>query len=89
MSGEPSWRSPAYSEQFANHDFADFAQEFLQRNADYRADYDATTDRIVAAPKSRSKELEGLAGRWGLSFPHCSALGSTNATGAVVAGSGT
>jgi len=89
MSGESSWRSPAYSEQYASHDFADFAQEFLQRNAVYRADYDATIDRIVATPETRLKEQEGLAGRWGLSFPHCSALGSTHATGTVVAESGT
>ncbi|MGD9471248.1 MAG: DUF6499 domain-containing protein [Novosphingobium sp.] len=89
MSGGSSWRSPKAAERYALHDYADFAQEFLRRNHNYRRDYYATMERIALAPETRLKEQEGLAGRWGLSFPHCSALGSTHTTGTVVAESGT
>lgn len=71
MAGGGSWRSPDTREQYAHHDFADFAQEFLRRNNDYRQDYRATMERIATAPATQVFEEEGLAGRWGLRFPFC------------------
>lgn len=88
MSAQSSWRSPNFSKQYASHDFLDFAQEFLRRNADYCADHQATLERIEVDPDSRLNEMEGLAGRWGLRFPHCSRIKSQTRTGVVVAGSG-
>lgn len=69
MAGERSWRSPHAAAQYAHHDYADFAQEFLRRNHDYCCDYRATIERINAAPETRVIEEEGLAGRWGLAAP--------------------
>lgn len=69
MAGGPSWHSPDYAAQFDNHDYADFAQEFLRRNATYQADYEQTMARIADAPDNSMLEREGLAGRWGLQFP--------------------
>ncbi|WP_238550607.1 DUF6499 domain-containing protein [Blastomonas sp. AAP53] len=51
---------------YAAHDFADFAQEFLRRNTDYRAEFDRTAK--TKAP-TETATREGLAGRWGLSWP--------------------
>ena len=69
MPGESAWRSPAAAEHYAGHDLADFAQEFLRRNPDYQHDFAATEERIAAQPSRADQEREGLAGRWGLSFP--------------------
>jgi hypothetical protein len=69
MSGGSTWRSSAALSDFATHDYADFAQEFLRRNARYRRDYADTDNRIAEKPQQTRKEQEGLAGRWGLSFP--------------------
>ena len=69
MSGEGSWRSADYVERFKTHDHADFAQEFLRRNPDYREDFAETELRIASAPHTAQIEREGLARRWGLSFP--------------------
>lgn len=69
MLGGTSWRSPQVAERYADHDYADFAQEFLRRNHDYCSDYRATIERINAAPETRAIEEEGLAGRWGLTAP--------------------
>lgn len=63
------WRSPRAAEHYANHDLADFAQEFLRRNPDYRRDYAEVQQRVAARRTSRQAEMEGLARRWGLSFP--------------------
>lgn len=71
MSGASSWRSPSTEDQYQHHDYADFAQEYLQRNADYRRDHAETVARIAKNPTLERIEQEGLAGRWGLSFPHC------------------
>jgi hypothetical protein len=70
MSGGSSWRSPSTADQYQNHDYADFAQEYLQRNADYRRDLTETMANIVEDPQIALAQKEGLAGRWGLSFPH-------------------
>lgn len=51
---------------FAAHDFADFAQEFLRRNQAYREGY----ARIMMTPATSAPSAwEGLARRWGLCFP--------------------
>lgn len=70
MSGGSSWRSPSTADQYRDHDYADFAQEFLNRNADYRQDHADTLTRIAELPQTEEEELEGLSRRWGLSFPH-------------------
>ena len=70
MSGGSSWRSPSTAEQYRDHDYADFAQEFLNRNADYRRDHADTLARIAEHPQTEQEEQEGLSRRWGLSFPH-------------------
>ena len=50
-------------------DYSDFAQEFLRRNPDYAREYNQTEQRALADPAKAQKEREGLARRWGLSFP--------------------
>lgn len=51
---------------FAAHDFADFAQEFLRRNQAYRDGY----ARVMMTPAtSQPWASEGLARQWGLCFP--------------------
>lgn len=45
---------------FAQHDFPDFAQEFLRRNTEYRAQH---------AAASRHTDTEKLCRTWGLHFP--------------------
>lgn len=69
MSSGSSWRSASSAEQYRHHDYADFAQEFLKRNADYQQDHAATVARIALFPERSDHESEGLARRWGLSFP--------------------
>jgi hypothetical protein len=69
MSSASSWRSPVAADQYRDHDYADFAQEFLRRNGDYRYDHADMMARIDAQPLSELAEQEGLAGRWGLRFP--------------------
>lgn len=65
--GLPSnWRSPKAAEDYANHDFADFAQEFLRRNPDYQADY-----KVVEKPPATADGAEirdAIANKWGLVF---------------------
>jgi Family of unknown function (DUF6499) len=85
VSGGSSWRSPNAAERYALHDYADFAQEFLQRNPDYLRDHAETQIRIAEDPASTQMEGEGLAGRWGLSFPHLAACRSPHQSGALVA----
>ncbi|WP_417608914.1 transcriptional regulator domain-containing protein [Parasphingorhabdus sp.] len=69
MSGEGSWRSADYAERFKTHDHADFAQEFLCRNPDYAREYSQAEQRALDDPAKAQEEREGLARRWGLSFP--------------------
>lgn len=45
---------------YVQHDFPDFAQEFLRRNARYRAQHTAA---------SRGAGTEHLSRTWGLHFP--------------------
>ena len=69
MSDGSSWRSPSTADQYRHHDYADFAQEFLNRNLDYKRDHAETLARIAQSPQTSPAEQEGLARRWGLSFP--------------------
>ncbi|MBK8631491.1 MAG: hypothetical protein IPN84_15245 [Sphingomonadales bacterium] len=84
MSGGSSWRSPSTADQYRDHDFADFAQEFLNRNRDYRKDHARTQSRAAALPHLVDTEQEGLAGRWGLSFPQRSGVGPKNQPSTMV-----
>lgn len=86
MSGGSSWRSPSTADQYRDHDYADFAQEFLNRNADYRADHADTLARIAQFPETTNDEQEGLSRRWGLSFPHRSLRQSRRDASPVVTG---
>lgn len=85
MPGGSSWRSPSTADQYRDHDYADFAQEFLHRNADYRRDYAETEERIARFPSVEHHEKEGLSRRWGLSFPHRSTSKSAQEPGPLVA----
>ncbi|WP_309751274.1 transcriptional regulator domain-containing protein [Novosphingobium sp.] len=69
MTEHPSWRSSSTAEDYAAHDFADFAQEYLRRNADYRREWEETEQAAVDAEDHADQLREGLAGRWGLCFP--------------------
>jgi hypothetical protein len=79
-----SWRSEANAQRYADHDYADFAQEFLRRNPDYQRDYADTFARIASQPLGAEAEKEGLAGRWGLRFPHRSRVRSAVLPSALV-----
>lgn len=81
---ESQWRTSTSAEQYRHHDYADFAQEFLQRNAAYRRDHAETQDRIEGAPVTIEAEEEGLAGRWGLCFPHSAGSRPARKSGALV-----
>ena len=85
MPGGSSWRSPSTAYQYRDHDYADFAQEFLHRNADYRRDYAETKERIARFPSVEHHEKEGLSRRWGLSFPHGPASKPPRVPGTLVA----
>jgi hypothetical protein len=52
MSGGSSWRSPSTADQYRHHDYADFAQEFLNRNAGYMQDHADTLARIAQFPQT-------------------------------------
>lgn len=64
-----NWRSHDTASEFETHDNADLAQEFLCRNPHYQRDLAETATRIETTPVKRTSEWEGLARRWGLSFP--------------------
>lgn len=85
MSGGSTWRSRSTAADFASHDYADFAQEFLRRNEGYGEDHGATERRIAKRPASAKNEREGLARRWGLSFPCPARRTSRRSPGPLVA----
>ena len=85
MSGGSTWRSRATAADYTTHDYADFAQEFLRRNARYNQDHDSTNQRISARPEVAQDEQEGLARRWGLSFPLRSSRFTRKRTGVLAA----
>jgi Family of unknown function (DUF6499) len=86
MSGGSSWRSPSTADQYRHHDYADFAQEFLNRNAGYMQDHADTLARIAQFPQTEITEQEGLSRRWGLSFPLRSSGKPARTPSALVAG---
>ncbi|MFC3308414.1 transcriptional regulator domain-containing protein [Blastomonas aquatica] len=59
-------------------DFPGFAQEFLRRNPQYRAEY----HRVMAGRgRSNPRNQEEMARRWGLSFPMLAlSIGSRSAS---------
>ena len=61
MEKPPDWRSENYAKTFETYDRADFAQEFLRRNPEYRDQY---AEAVDAAPLALSR----LARHWGLVF---------------------
>ncbi|ATW02100.1 DUF6499 domain-containing protein [Sphingorhabdus sp. YGSMI21] len=65
----PDWRSPDVAEHYSRYDNADFAQEFLRRNRDYRRDYQKARDRVESQGYDAKREMESLAKRWGMIFP--------------------
>jgi hypothetical protein len=60
------WRSPACAEEYANHDFADFAQEFLRRNPAYQSD----CKKVEQNPPNDDEPgaQNAVAHKWGLLF---------------------
>jgi hypothetical protein len=85
MSGGSTWRSPTTAADFSSHDYADFAQEFLRRNQSYEQDHGATQRRIAKRRADALNEQEGLARRWGLSFPFPARRKSGHGSRALVA----
>jgi hypothetical protein len=67
MSRDSSWRSPAAAHDFTQHDYPDFAQEFLRRNADYRRDYRRIARRVANGTMSDSGASQAVR-KWGLVF---------------------
>lgn len=59
------------AQQIMRLDRAQFAAEFLRRNPDYIEDYRNTQNQIASGSQPHESGLEGLARRWGLSFPAC------------------
>lgn len=85
MQSVHDWRSTKTADDFANHDYADFAQEFLRRNPNYCREYHALMRRIAAGRIEGPPALEAFARSWGLSFPlHPGPFGGRGA-GALVA----
>ena len=67
MSKGSAWRSPSTAEDFADHQYPDFAQEFLRRNLDYRRDYRRITRQITVGRMTAAGASEA-ASKWGLVF---------------------
>lgn len=63
------WRSQETASEFAIHDRADLAQEFLCRNADYAHEIAAAEAKIATKSTGPGAELEQVARDWGLSSP--------------------
>ena len=63
------WRSSDAVKHYAEYDCADFAQEFLRRNKDYRREYNEVQTRITDGEVDAQEEMEVLARRWGMMFP--------------------
>ena len=69
MSDAYDWRSPDATKQLMQLDREQFAIEFLRRNPAYAEDYRATIERTPPNPSATEIAMEGLARRWGLTFP--------------------
>ncbi|MFD2431750.1 transcriptional regulator domain-containing protein [Sphingobium scionense] len=62
------WRSQAIAAETADLDYADFAQEFLRHNKEYRRQYARYAARRNGA-SSKETLSTGFARRWGWCFP--------------------
>jgi len=69
MRSVSNWRSPRDAEDYAKHDAAQLAQEYLRRNPVYCDQYDAIMHTHPRDSILLKQALEGLARQWGLSFP--------------------
>ncbi|MBC3941137.1 transcriptional regulator domain-containing protein [Sphingomonas albertensis] len=67
MSKGSAWRSSSTAQGFADHQYPDFAQEFLRRNPDYRRDYRRVT-RQVADGRMTATNVSEAVSKWGLVF---------------------
>jgi hypothetical protein len=67
MSKGSAWRSPAAAQDFTQHDYPDFAQEFLRRNEDYRRDYRRVSRRLADGRMTPAGASEAVR-KWGLVF---------------------
>jgi hypothetical protein len=62
-----AWPPVATAETFADHDYPDFAQEFLRRNPGYRKDYRRITRRLADGTMTPTGASEAVR-KWGLVF---------------------
>lgn len=62
-----AWPPDATAETFAEHDYPDFAQEFLRRNPDYRRDYRRIMRRMADGAMTPRGASEAVS-KWGLVF---------------------
>lgn len=60
---------PELRDGCAHHDLADFAQEFLRRNAEYRRQFGTLT--VSQAAGNQTGGMRALARAWGLDFRIC------------------
>ena len=67
-------RIPEWQRRFDGFDFSDFAQEFLRRNPDYRAQF--ARFRRAGDGKTQALASRRSARSWGLEFPRGSRIGS-------------
>lgn len=67
MSKGSAWRSSSTAQDFADHQYPDFAQEFLRRNPDYRRDYRRVTRQVAAGRMTTAGASEAVS-KWGLVF---------------------
>lgn len=65
------WRSASTAQKLMRLDRPQFAAEFLRRNPGYNEDYRETQRAVASGSLTRDAGMEGLALRWGLSFPAC------------------
>ena len=62
-----AWRSSSTAEDYIEHEYPDFAQEFLRRNPSYRRDYRRVTRRH-ADGELTGVEASDAVRKWGLVF---------------------
>lgn len=67
MSKDSSWRSASTAQDFADHEYPDFAQEFLRRNPGYRRDYRRVSRQIADGRMTAAGASEAVS-KWGLVF---------------------
>lgn len=67
MSKGSAWRSSSTASDFADHQYPDFAQEFLRRNTNYRRDYRRVARDIDDGRMTATDASEAVA-HWGLVF---------------------